>query len=183
MLLASIVGVMFAFWLYQKLKNKGALVAVVSFLIALVPVGYAVNTALAKKKAPAETVAENCGPEGSKKLEKHGVKWHSFAPGLAESLQKEGKTVFVDFTAAWCLTCQTNAKTVFGSSEVVDYVNNRSDLELIYADWTEEDDDITVALESFERSGVPLYLVYKPGEKVKVLPQILTPEIFLEAVK
>lgn len=186
LLLATIIGVTFAIWVYNKVKNKSGLLASASFLLAIVPAAYSMNIAMAenkKEKPEAHATAECADTAGTKMLEKHGVTWHVFQPGLAEKLQSEGKTVFVDFTAAWCLTCQTNAKAVFSSQEVVDEVSEREDVALIYADWTDENDDITAALESFGRSGVPLYLLYKPGKDVEIMPQVLTPSIFLEAIR
>ncbi len=91
--------------------------------------------------------------------------------------------VFVDFTAEWCLTCKVNKKT---SLERPDVAKRFAELKVIpmIADWTTHNDEITQALQSFGRGGVPLYVIY-PSDRTKppiVLPEILTPQIVLDAL-
>ena len=178
-LLCGLIGLAFFVWVRQKVRRLGILSVVILTVLALMPMGYAYYEALDK---PPKKIVQNDATSGEQLVEKHGVKWHVFTPEKASELTEMGKTVFVDFTAAWCITCQANAKAVFGSQKVLDTINNRGDVALIIADWTDEDEQIALALESFGRSGVPLYLVYKPEQEVKILPQILTPDIFLEGL-
>jgi thiol:disulfide interchange protein DsbD len=90
--------------------------------------------------------------------------------------------VFVDFTAAWCVTCQANKKLVLERGPVVGAMRKSGVLRL-RADWTNRDPAITAALASHGRNGVPLYLLYVPGAaQPKVLPEILTAALVMDAL-
>lgn len=92
------------------------------------------------------------------------------------ALQGEGKPVFVYFTADWCLTCKVNEKAAIERAEVADAFKAKQ-VAVLMGDWTDGDPVIGRFIESHGRSGVPLYLFYKPGESVEVLPQVLTPSM------
>ncbi len=91
--------------------------------------------------------------------------------------------MFVDFTAAWCLTCQVNERVTLADAAVKEAFRAR-DVALLKADWTTRDPMITAALRSFGRSGVPLYVLYspQPGLPPRILPEILSVGIVLEAL-
>ncbi|MGH8441513.1 MAG: protein-disulfide reductase DsbD family protein [Nevskiaceae bacterium] len=99
---------------------------------------------------------------------------------LAE-LRAQGRIVFVNFTADWCITCKVNEKVVF-QNEDVRRVLAEKNVAWLTADWTTPDPAITAALMRFGRSGVPLYLLYPPEGEPEILPQVLTPGIVIEAV-
>jgi len=84
----------------------------------------------------------------------------------------EGKPVFVDFTAAWCVTCQYNKKTTLSRSEVLADFRDKH-YTLLRADWTRRDPVITAALAQLGRNGVPVYVVYRPGKEPVVLSEVL----------
>ena len=90
--------------------------------------------------------------------------------------------MFIDFTAAWCLTCQVNKKTTLNNKAVQDAFAQKG-VTLFQADWTNQDEEITKALEEHGRSGVPLYVLY-PGDSGSpvLLPEILTESIVLDAL-
>jgi thiol:disulfide interchange protein DsbD len=90
-------------------------------------------------------------------------------------LRSSGQAVFVDFTAAWCITCQVNEQVVLSSTTVRDAFRTHN-VATLKADWTKFDPEITDALESFGRSGVPLYVLYPSvrGASAIVLPTILS---------
>lgn len=98
-------------------------------------------------------------------------------PYDADEIQKarlDGRAVFVDFTAAWCITCQWNKKTVLETTSI-QKLFEKNEVLLIRADWTKQDAKITEALQKFGRASVPLYVYYPPkGGEGKILPQILT---------
>jgi len=93
-----------------------------------------------------------------------------------------GHPVFVDFTATWCLICQVNKKVALRTDEA-DALFVAAGVTTLEADWTRYDPVITDKLESFGRSGVPLYVLYSPDGSVELLPQSLTSGIIREAVE
>jgi thiol:disulfide interchange protein DsbD len=99
-----------------------------------------------------------------------------------DELLGEGRPVFVDFTAAWCLICQVNKKVAL-RTDATESLFTQKGIVAMEADWTRYDSDITDALEEFGRSGVPLYLLYTPDGAVTVLPQSLTNGIVRDAVE
>lgn len=109
-------------------------------------------------------------------------RWQPFSAERIETLTADGNAVFVDFTAAWCLTCQVNKRTTLGS-RVVQEAFDKKGVTLMRADWTSRDEHITRALESHGRSGVPLYVLYPGnGQKPALLPEVLTESIVLSAL-
>lgn len=108
--------------------------------------------------------------------------WQPWSPAKVEALVAEGKPVFVDFTAAWCLTCQVNKRVVLHRDAVERAFQDRN-VTLLVADWTNNDPVIATQLEALNRSGVPVYALYKSGAKDPVLlPEILTEGIVMEAL-
>ena len=99
--------------------------------------------------------------------------WQVWRPGLPESLAAQGQPVFVDFTAAWCVTCQFNKHATLADARLLrDMAQHK--VALLRADWTRQDPDITQALRRLGRSGVPVYVVHLPGQAPVVLPELLT---------
>jgi thiol:disulfide interchange protein DsbD len=111
------------------------------------------------------------------------VAWIEWDPGIVERLRAEGRPVYVDFTARWCLTCQVNKKVVFGSADVLRTLAER-EVALVRADWTSQDPRITRALAQYGRNGVPLNVYFPPGpdSEPRVLPSVLSPGIVLDAI-
>lgn len=110
-----------------------------------------------------------------------GVQWEPWSEARVAELRAEGRPVFIDFTAAWCLTCKVNERVAFSSAEVRRIVGERN-IAMLKADWTNRDAAITRALSSFGRSGVPLYVLYEgdPSASPRLLPEILSPGILIE---
>jgi thiol:disulfide interchange protein DsbD len=109
--------------------------------------------------------------------------WTPYSADTVAALRADGRPVFVDFTAAWCLTCQVNERTVL-TSEAVQSAFTERNVALIKADWTNRDPAITEALQSHGRSGVPVYVLYPgDGSAPRLLPEVLTDDIVLDALK
>jgi thiol:disulfide interchange protein DsbD len=99
--------------------------------------------------------------------------WQPWTPGKVDQALARGAPVFVDFTAAWCVTCQYNKSTTLASTELLaDFA--RKKVTLLRADWTRRDPAITAALARLGRNGVPVYVLYQAGRAPVVLSEILS---------
>jgi len=111
------------------------------------------------------------------------VAWQKWSPEAVAAARAAGRCVYVDFTARWCATCQTNKAAVFHSDAVLAALAKQNVL-LLRADWTNRDPAITAELGRWHRSAVPFNLVYVPGRpEPAVLPELLTAGVVLAAVQ
>ncbi|MGK3122649.1 protein-disulfide reductase DsbD family protein [Candidatus Pantoea formicae] len=175
-LLAASVVVAFAGWLYgmaqhRRFAGKGhkVLFAVTAVLIV------AVLAPLPQLIKPGEGLA---GDQVTAQLTKE--KW---TPQAVASQRGHGKAIFVDFTASWCITCQVNEKTSLSTQAVKDALAKTGTLYMV-ADSTKFNPDVDDAMSEFGQGGLPMYLVYPAdGGPPKVLPQVLTPSIVVNALQ
>ena len=107
--------------------------------------------------------------------------WIDYSPEKLAQLRGEGRPVFVDFTAAWCVTCQVNKRVALRADNVKTRFS-ADNIVLMRADWTNRDERITQALAQFGRNGVPLYVLYDRKGDATVLPELLTEGIVLAAL-
>ena len=177
-LLAAAVVLALAAWLYgagQRAQIQGRRPVIVyglSLLAAAAGIALAVGgvQAGAAPASAATTSAAGALPE------------QPYSADRLAALQTAGTPVFVDFTAAWCITCQVNERTSLTTPEVLKAFRSTHAVYL-KADWTRRDAEIAQALAAHGRAGVPLYLVYgKSGGEPQVLPQILTPGTVVAAL-
>ena len=99
-----------------------------------------------------------------------------------QAARNSGKPVFIDFTAAWCVTCQVNKKAVIDTEDVESAARNLGYARFL-ADWTNKDPAISAELARYRHNGVPLYIVISKSGAVKVLPELLTKDTLLSALK
>ena len=130
-------------------------------LLALLALGLGLWWAAPQVLRPASALAAQEGP------------WQAWRPGLVEQLNAQGRPVLVDFTAAWCITCQYNKQTVLKDPTVLADAQTRR-VALLRADWTQRDSAVTAALAELGRAGVPVYALYAPGRAPVLLSEILS---------
>ena len=162
------------FWSFLNLQNK--IIKIIIFIISIMGI-----------TLPSLSLSDNAVNEMSQSLipdsNQPNQNYTSWYPGIENDLQKENTAYFINFTAAWCITCQTNELTAFSKKTFKDYIFENN-ITYIKADWTNRNDQISEALLSYKRSGVPLYVYWKPGlEEPQILPEILNDTILLGAIK
>ena len=109
---------------------------------------------------------------------KDALKWEVWTQERVDELREQGVPVYIDFTAKWCATCQTN-KLSYKSKEILRLVDEKK-IVLLKADWTDDNPKITEALAGYGRSAIPVNVLYIPGqEEPEILPNLLTTDIVL----
>lgn len=110
--------------------------------------------------------------------------WQPYSAELVADLRRQGRPVFVNLTAAWCITCHANERVALSRDAVQDRARDLK-VALVKGDWTNEDPRITRLLHEYQRAGVPTYLMYPadPDAAAEILPQILTPGIVINAME
>jgi len=177
-LLAAAVALAFGAWLFglgqkrRAVDGKGLfslLAAAASLIVAVAAVGFGpFEPSPAAATAPAART---------------GLLSEPWSPARLAALQAAGAPVLVNFTAAWCVTCQVNERVAFSSAEVAEAMK-RSGTVYLVADWTNRDPAIAKALADEGRIGVPLYLYYAKGAAApQILPQLLSPDVVKAAVE
>lgn len=182
MVLGVCVLMAFAAWLYQRRVGMGLLFrsfnAATAALVLFAAI-YILQTPFMQTAARSTGDAVAMG-----ELDADGniAEFEPFSSARVDELRAAGRPVFVNMTAAWCITCLANEQTTL-STERVKRVMAEQDITYMKGDWTNEDPEISAVLEQFNRPSVPLYVLY-PGDinaEPIILPQILTPGIVTEA--
>ncbi|MCC7326631.1 MAG: thioredoxin family protein [Burkholderiales bacterium] len=175
-LLATLVAVAFALWAWRSYRYGAARafsVVAAAGLLAAVIVAWPLFTSGAEYESPA--------PAQARAASGVDARWQPFTQARVDELVAGNKTVFVDFTAAWCVTCQLNKRLVLNDSEIKNAFAQRG-VELVRADWTRRDPAITRALAALGRQGVPVYVLYRPGKEALLLPEVLSKQMVFDAL-
>ncbi|CAN7590467.1 protein-disulfide reductase DsbD family protein [Acidovorax sp. LjRoot129] len=166
-LLILLVGVGMVAWSLSLAGRARVWMATVSVAaLALLVWAFAphvTNMSVAPVASPSSATSSGAG----------GAQWQAWAPGAADQIAAGGRPVFVDFTAAWCVTCQYNKKTTLAHPDVLADLAAKN-VALLRADWTRRDPAITAALAQLGRNGVPVYVFYRAGKPPVVLTEVLS---------
>lgn len=162
---AGAVAIAFALWLMQKkpLSKTGKTVVYMGILAsAILALGVAIK---------------------SDEVGKSDM-WQPYSEQLVADLRSQGRPVFVNLTAAWCITCHANERVAL-NREAVKQKAADLNVALVKGDWTNEDPRITELLHQYQRAGVPTYLMFPadPNAPAEILPQLLTPGIVIKAME
>jgi thiol:disulfide interchange protein/DsbC/DsbD-like thiol-disulfide interchange protein len=172
-LLLGIAGWFLGRWPAQRWSTLVAALLLLTVLVACV------TAPRELAEAPA-TLSAQLSSESS--AARSAAAWQPWSAVGVQHALAAGQPVFVDFTASWCLSCQVNERIALSQPEVMQAFGAKN-VALFRADWTREDPAITQALTALGRSGVPVYALYSPGENnPRLLPQVLTPGIVLDAI-
>ena len=176
-LLVGFLLLSFAAWTYGKLNFGIKRFATKMVLIGVTLLSSASGFYYILDAGHQSVMADNARPE------KIDAGWEKFSTAAIDKLRAEGKGVFIDFTAKWCLLCQANL-IVLKMPEVEQQMAKMGVVKMM-ADWTKSDPSITAELAKFGRNSVPLYIYFPPGKhsKPQVLPQVLTQDIVLESLE
>lgn len=174
------VLVALAAWLYGRFVQAGKAAAHRVLAGALGAVALVVGVWLGLPSAAAPTAQP--GAAGAAAAARDDA-WEPWSEARVAQALSAGRGVFVDFTAAWCVSCQANKALVLTRDPVASEMRARGVVQL-RADWTNRDPAITDELARHGRNGVPLYLVYVPGEPApRVLPELLSAGMVMEALR
>jgi thiol:disulfide interchange protein len=159
-LLVLLVAMSMLVWALTLRGRARTIVSAIS-LACLALLGWVAGPSITR--IPAQTAGVAVGP------------WQAWEPGRVDQLLASGQPVFVDFTAAWCVTCQYNKKATLADADVLADLTAKK-VALLRADWTRRDPAITAALAQLGRNGVPVYVFYKKGSAPMVLSEVLRVE-------
>ena len=174
-LLLALLCLGFALWTWRIVRTGGARPWGIAGVAAL-----AGSAALAWPLFTADADAAQSAAS-TRRVPAGDADWQPYTPARVADLAASGRPVFVDFTAAWCVTCQVNKRLVLNTRDVRAAFAQKN-VALVRADWTRRDPDITRALSALGRTGVPVYVLYPPGGKPVLLPEVLQQQTVLEAI-
>tara|TARA_B100001113_G_scaffold154838_1_gene126595 strand:+ start:116 stop:2095 length:1980 start_codon:yes stop_codon:yes gene_type:complete len=169
-LLVSILIISTLFWFILKITNKK--IQFIIWMLILTAVSFEGIYIASSEKEYGEPTSISQYSE-----------YESWNTNIEEDFKNNNQGYLINFTAAWCITCQANDKIALSRPKVKQYLKE-NDIRYIVADWTNKNDEILKALEKYNRNGVPLYIYWKPGmRESKILPAILTEGTLLDILK
>ncbi len=172
-LLFALLGIGFALWAWRIVRTGGARPWGIAGAAVLAGAMIVAWPLFARDAEPARALGIQAPVAAGD--------WAPYTPARVADLTASGRAVFVDFTAAWCVTCQVNKRLVL-NADAVRAGFARRNVALVRADWTRRDPAITQALSALGRSGVPVYVFYRPGREPLLLPEVLQQKTVLDAL-
>ena len=173
------------FWLVLRARQARASLRTPLILAACITWALALYIAIPTAVEIEESRSRACSSEDGVApfRDSYGLLWESYSEDRVLRLLAQGRPVYLDFTAEWCITCQVNERVVFGSASVRERLASKN-VTLVRADWTSKNPAITRALQSYGRNGVPLNVIrVGPSNPPIILPNILTPGIVIDALE
>jgi thiol:disulfide interchange protein DsbD len=181
-ILGGVLILVFAIWLARDVRGglrKRRLQLILALVVSLIALALPFQLPAGAGDTSTDT-SEAAGDARARGYA--GPDYSAYSPSKLSSLRQKGP-VFVNLTAAWCITCKVNEAVALDRATVRTAFESAG-VQYLKGDWTNEDPDITRLLEAYGRSGVPLYLLFSGSQgEASVLPQILTEGIVLEALK
>jgi thiol:disulfide interchange protein DsbD len=172
--LGGMILIAFAIWLL-RIGSGASLATWLRRGLAAAAVLLAFGAALKLEDSPATAASASGGPAAGVNFDG----WERYSRERLNQAVAAGKPVFVDFTAAWCITCLVNERVAL-EIPAVRHAFEQAGVVKLKGDWTNRDPEITSSLKELGRAGVPLYLFWAPGaERPKILPQVLTESLIL----
>jgi len=180
-LLLAIAGWFLGRWPAKRWATGIAAVILLA-VVGLSVLGQKVSDDGAPAAGSASAAAGSTASSSASSTASSTASWQPWSADAVSSNLAQGRPVFVDFTASWCLSCQVNERVALRQPEVQQAFQN-ANVVLLKADWTRHDEAITEALTAMGRSGVPAYALYTPGSSdPQLLPEVLTPGIVTDAL-
>ena len=164
----------FVLWLWEALRTKTSRNLIHAGGVVALVLGIAVVVMILPRP-------DTMGGDGSGQMAEDTIPSVPYSAADLDALREQEETVFLNFTAAWCITCLMNERVIFSDADFVETFE-ASGAVYMKGDWTNRNAEIAQALARFNHPGVPLYVVYRPGREPQVLPQVLTADILLEAI-
>jgi len=172
---ATLVLVAFALWAWRTWRGGGRLAWATAAIIGAIGGAIVAWPLVGADRDPA------AGAAGRAASQVASDGWEPYSAARVAERIEQGRPVFIDFTAAWCVTCQVNKRLVLSDSGVK-RAFARADAALLRADWTRRDPEITRALTALGRSGVPVYVLYRKGRDPLLLPEVLQRQTLIDAI-
>lgn len=171
--LAGFVLIGFAAWLWDTASKASGTSRHVSTAATVLSLVAAISFIVVLAGQPLAQAEQSTASDGISE---------PYSPARLAAARAENRPVFINFTAAWCITCKVNERVTLSTAEVEEAFSKHN-VAYLKADWTNRNEEISSALRALGRDGVPLYVLYMPGGDAEILPQILTPGTLIEALE